>query len=357
MSGFIGWVESNIGLKALIGAGAICMASYYYYYHYLVNKTSTDTVVNYVPPTYDTSKRNGAIRVKNLYVYPIKSCVGVPVKSITLDKFGIVNDRRWMLVHNNRFMTQRTHPEMSQIVPEFSLDGKTLIIKSSKMSNDLHVPMEHDESDKSKHVKVTVWSDQVDSIDCGEQAHQWFSEFFGKDVRLVAMADDYKRRMKSYYFDNLNYQNLSEEEKDKYQTSFCDSSHVMILGESSIEELNKLIHKTRQEKGEKQQPETTVANYRPNVLLCSSFPFEEDSWADLSISNVILKRVEHTPRCKFTTVDPNKGVLDPYGDNEPLRTMNRYKSLNGKPIFGILCIHEENAGGDTISIGDVVEKL
>ncbi|KAF2070644.1 hypothetical protein CYY_008038 [Polysphondylium violaceum] len=353
MSGFVNWVEGNIGLKALISAGAVCVASYYYYYHYLVNKTPS--VVNYVPPNYDSSQRNGPIRVKALYVYPIKSCVGVPVKSITLDKFGIVNDRRWMLVHNGRFMTQRNHPEMSQIVPEFSLDGKTLIIKSAKMPNDLHVPMDPQGGEK---VKVTVWSDLVDAFDCGEQAHQWFSEFFGKDVRLVAMADDYKRRMKAYYFDNLNYQNLSDQEKDKYQTSFCDSSHVMVLAENSIVELNKLIHKTRQEKGEKQQPETTVANYRPNVLLNDScFPFEEDSWKDLTISNVILKRVEHTPRCKFTTVDPNKGVIDPYGDNEPLRTMNRYKSLNGKPVFGILCIHEENAGGDTISIGDIVEKL
>jgi hypothetical protein len=46
--------------------------------------------------------------VHRLFVYPIKSCCGVEVKEITIDKRGVVNDRRWMLIDdNNVFVTIR----------------------------------------------------------------------------------------------------------------------------------------------------------------------------------------------------------------------------------------------------------
>jgi len=35
--------------------------------------------------------------VSELYVYPVKSCRGVAVKSAAFDRMGLINDRRWMV--------------------------------------------------------------------------------------------------------------------------------------------------------------------------------------------------------------------------------------------------------------------
>jgi len=358
MSTFNKWIESNIGLKAFATAGAVVMASYYFYYHYLIPKVE-DKVVPYSIPTIDTSSRVGDVHVKKLFIYPIKSCKGVEVKSITMDKYGIVNDRRWLLTHNNRFITQRVYPEMAHITPHITDDGKELVISAPGMDKDLHVPIAINQSGDNK-VDVVIWKDTVSAIDCGEEAKQWFTKYFGKEIKLVTIPtdDSYFRRIEKTFIDALKYQDLPEEEKNKLQASFVDGGHIHILSEASISKLNSLIRKNREEKGEKQEADLTYLSFRPNILVENAFADEEDTWDTLSISNVLLKRVEHTPRCKLTTVEPNKGVIDIYGDSEPLRSLKRFRNLNGQPVFGIVCIHEDkNNNGNIISVNDTIKKL
>ena len=48
------------------------------------------------------------LTVSQLFIYPIKSLGGIELSSAEVDKRGLKNDRRWMLVdNNNQFMTQR----------------------------------------------------------------------------------------------------------------------------------------------------------------------------------------------------------------------------------------------------------
>ncbi|KAF2074306.1 hypothetical protein CYY_004400 [Polysphondylium violaceum] len=354
MSTFGKWIESNIGFKALASAGAVAMASYYFYYHYLINKAA-DTIVPYtIPSNFDESQRKGEIRVKSLFVYPIKSCKGVQVDKIALDQYGVVNDRRFLLTHNNRFITQRVYPNMAHIEPQFSQDGKELIVTAPGMDRELRVPLDPAQLG-GQQVDVVIWKDTTTAIDCGEEANKWFSEYFGKDIKMVTIGEGYKRRIEKQFFEALNYQDQSEQDKDKLQTSFCDGAHIHILSEASIARLNSLIRATRHQKHEKQEADLTVQTFRPNVLVENAFADEEDSWSTFDISGTTFKRVEHTPRCKLTTVDPNKGVIDIYGDNEPIRTLRQFKNINGQPVFGIVCIHEQD--GRTISIGDTIKKL
>lgn len=60
--------------------------------------------------------RSKTMRVKELYIYPIKSCKGIRVSSITFDNFGIENDRRWVLVdEKGNFIHQRVQPKLALV--------------------------------------------------------------------------------------------------------------------------------------------------------------------------------------------------------------------------------------------------
>ena len=64
------------------------------------------------------------LRVSELYIYPIKSLVGIALSSIRLTDRGFLFDRRWMLVDtNNHFFTQREYPEMALLQVELTEDG------------------------------------------------------------------------------------------------------------------------------------------------------------------------------------------------------------------------------------------
>ncbi|KAJ1484825.1 hypothetical protein T484DRAFT_1795883 [Baffinella frigidus] len=62
--------------------------------------------------------------VSGLQVYPVKSCQGYSMKTMHLDRFGAVNDRRYMVVDENaRFVTQRQESNMCKISAIVPNDG------------------------------------------------------------------------------------------------------------------------------------------------------------------------------------------------------------------------------------------
>ena len=57
-------------------------------------------------------------------------------------------------------------------------------------------------------------------------------------------------------------------------------------------------------------------------------------------------------RCSVTTVDQGSGARHPTG--EPLRTLARYRNIEGKVFFGLNLVH---AGPGTIRLGDPVRVV
>ncbi|CAF1313989.1 unnamed protein product, partial [Didymodactylos carnosus] len=78
----------------------------------------------------DTRTSDDIPRVKELFIFPIKSCGGVKVQEALTTKFGLalpsnpqLSDRRWMVIKNGRHQTQRVIPRMALIQPSFVTDG------------------------------------------------------------------------------------------------------------------------------------------------------------------------------------------------------------------------------------------
>ena len=56
------------------------------------------------------------MQLSGITIYPVKSCAGVDLDRVSLDRFGPVGDRRWLVVdERGRFVSQRDQAHMSLI--------------------------------------------------------------------------------------------------------------------------------------------------------------------------------------------------------------------------------------------------
>src|SRR5687768_11456125 len=63
------------------------------------------------------------ISISALIHYPIKACRGFEVDSANVERMGLQNDRRMMVVTlAGKFLTQREHPRLALVTPKLS-DG------------------------------------------------------------------------------------------------------------------------------------------------------------------------------------------------------------------------------------------
>ena len=67
------------------------------------------------------------ITLSNLTYYPIKACRGFDVSESRVERMGLANDRRMMVVTpEGEFLTQREHPRLALITPALKNDSVTL---------------------------------------------------------------------------------------------------------------------------------------------------------------------------------------------------------------------------------------
>lgn len=266
--------------------------------------------------------------VTGLYVYPIKSCAGTSLETAELDDRGIRYDRHWVLSEpNGAMITQREHPKMALINPQITADG--LQISAPGMSI-LRIPFDSAGSP----MKVTVWRDVINGVDESEEPAAWFTRYLGLPLRLVRQADSDRRMV-----------DPSRAVTPDDQTSLSDGYPILILSEESLADLNDHLI----ERGESPIP---MNRFRPNIVVKGTTPFAEDTWSSFRVGSVTLHGVKLCARCAITTVDQrtaDKGV-------EPLATLNTFRKIDGKVMFGQNVIHERS-GSLTLHVGDPVEVL
>ena len=267
------------------------------------------------------------MHVSALYHFPVKSLQGHRCESLSLDRFGAVGDRRWMLVDsNNQFVTQRRLRGMARL-------------KASNIDNGLR--LENDTGERieiglpcssAKLRQVTVWRDTVTARDAGDSAAAWLSEQLQADVRLVAMGTEFIRP-------------LPEPRGDR-QAGFADGAPLLLIGQSSLGDLN----------GRLENP-VSMLRFRPNLVISGAAPFAEDGWKLIRIHTTggpLELECTHTcARCAIPGLDPHSGKAG----KEPLRTLAKYRrGEDGQIYFGVnLAPRLSDPSGATINLGDRVE--
>lgn len=269
--------------------------------------------------------------VTGLELYPIKSCAGIPVREAQLALDGLsalgIHDREWMLVtHAGLFLTQREHPRMALITPH--IDGDTLIVEAPAMVP-LRLPLEHNPAALTN--EVQIWDDHLPAADCGDAAAEWFSDAIQAPCRLVRFRPDYLRPTSTKWTGGT-----------PAAARFSDGYPILLIGQSSLDDLNARLEKAGREK-------LPMNRFRPNVVVQGIDAFEEDFVASFLGDGINLRPVKPCARCPIPAIDQATGTPGP----DPLDILQTYRAnprMDGAVTFGMNVIVEEGVGV-TVRVG------
>jgi uncharacterized protein YcbX len=88
--------------------------------------------------------------------------------------------------------------------------------------------------------------------------------------------------------------------------------------------------------------------FRPNIVVETERPFEEDEWRNYQIGTIPFEHVKPCSRCVFTTIDQSTGMRNA----EPLKTLATFRKKENKTYFGQNAIAK--SFGETVKCGDAI---
>ncbi len=115
------------------------------------------------------------ITISSLIYYPIKACRGFEVDLAKVERMGLQHDRRMMVVTpKGRFLTQREIPRLALVTPKLQ-DGTLELCAPDYDAIQIGIQT------TGVPISVDIWkSNDVQAIDQGEEAAEWFSDWLGK---------------------------------------------------------------------------------------------------------------------------------------------------------------------------------
>lgn len=261
------------------------------------------------------------LQISQLFIYPIKSLGGIAKQTVEITNTGFKYDRRWMLVdENNIFLTQRTNPKMALLQTGENGDGIFVFHKQHQLQSLILPPA----TEYRKKQRVTVWEDVCDALEAEEDINSWFSDMLHINCKLVYMPDSTKRPVDKRYANNNE------------TTSFSDGYPMLMIGQSSLDNLNKKLTVT-----------LPMNRFRPNIVFSGGHAHMEDEMAAFTINEINFLGVKPCSRCVMTTIDQQTTAVG----KEPLKTLAGYRMKNNKIYFGQNVLQQQNG---SINIGDTI---
>jgi uncharacterized protein YcbX len=262
------------------------------------------------------------IRLSALYRYPVKSLAGEALERARLDVFGLLHDRRWMVVdEKGRFLSQRERPRMALITPRLQPEGLLLQAPERAQQKVFRPPEE------AERIRVQVWNDDCAALLADSEANAWLSDFLGLSCRLVYMPEESVRPVDPHYA------------RPQDRTAFSDGFPLLLISQASLDDLNERLSEA-----------LPMIRFRPNLVVEGCVPYAEDGWRRIRIGDQTLRVVKPCSRCKITTVDPYTAETG----SEPLKTLSGYRRRGNQVFFGQNLLHD---GPGELIHGTPVEVL
>ena len=266
-------------------------------------------------------------RIGALWIYPVKSCAGVPVVSARLTATGLEHDREWMVVDpQGVFLTQRSHARMALIQPQLRGAGAdaVLVLQAPGMPECVVTPDAQPAS-----MQVQVWEDTVSAHDQGDAVAQWLQDFLQTPCRLVRFDAAHTRACSRKWTGD-----------DAAQTQFADGYPLLLTTEAAGEELAERVQAAG-------GPAVDLRRIRPNVVLQGLQPHEEDYLATVHIAAeggvVVLRPVKPCTRCPIPDIDPDTALSSHHVSNA-LATYRADGRMDGAITFGMNAIAVQGEG-------------
>lgn len=303
----------------------------------------------------DPTLTKTAMRIAEIFVYPVKSLKGIKVNESRIEQYGFEYDRVYMLATRTQdpesmnFLTQRTEPKLVKV--KQTIENGKIVMSHEAVDFKLELPADHTQLPKDlKVVNVDVWGENVVSYNVGPIVPR-FEEFWlkalGPKYNNVTILAPKKSRDLGVHFTP----ELVKSVEWTPETSFQDGAPGNLVCTASLETLQLRINT--------QNEGITVSaeNFRPNMVVETDEPFEEDDWDKIKIGGELW----HVPllcrRCQMPTVNIETGEFQKC--KQPTRALNQFRKVDAKhpsdPCFGMeLC---PTRLGQVIRVGDEVEVV
>jgi uncharacterized protein YcbX len=263
------------------------------------------------------------LQVSQLFIYPVKSLGGIALDKAMVTDRGFQYDRRWMLVDlNNVFISQRDVHKLALM--KLSITDNGIRVDYRVKGSSYTIPFQ---PQNNQFAGVTIWDDTCTGQFVSGEADQWFSAMLEMPCRLVYMPDETHRITDQRYTSADSI------------TSFSDAYPFLLIGQSSLDDLNSKLTET-----------LPIDRFRPNIVFTGGEAYQEDLMHTLHIGGVTFYGVKLCARCVMTTIDQQTAVMA----KEPLKTLARYRFKNNKIMFGQNLAHH---GFGEVRVGDQLEVL
>jgi uncharacterized protein YcbX len=252
--------------------------------------------------------------LSGLWVHPIKSCAGIAVQRSLVIETGLEFDRAWMVVDaDGRFLSQRELPRMALVQPAFK--HSELVLRAPGMLA-LHLALDRAEAP----LRVRVWNDEVAAFDMGALAARWFSDFLGREVRLVRFDPEQRRVSDRRWTGDL-----------EAEAAFADGFALLVAGSASLDEVNRRLH-------DQGVAPVGMERFRPNLALDGLPAHDEDHLDEIAFDTadgpVRIRLVKPCGRCSIPDVDPATGAQGS-AVGEVLAAYRADPRLDGRHTFGM----------------------
>eukprot|EP01084_Bolivina_argentea_P110682 197591_1 len=296
------------------------------------------------------------IKIKSLYVYPVKSTQGFEVKKWKLSKYGMKYDREYLVYSpkTKSVITQRQVNLMALIKARliFTNNDESNAVTGLQFSApkmiDIFVPIA-DESIEQNQVKDIKWfMDKLTGTDQGDNISQWLTKYLNgnsdkkeKEYRLMRVSSKYYRGLnnseKKIVITNKNVPNTLI---DSTLPPYSDAYPLLIVSDSSLNEINKRLKK-------KNCQPIKINRFRPNIYIQSNEAFIEDKITKLIYNkNTIFYLRAPCPRCIMPTINQTTGIMNK--NKEPRITLKQFRTgkhlgfdeeYHEELFFGMFAVH------------------
>ena len=272
------------------------------------------------------------VEITALFLYPVKSCRGIPLAEVEVGPRGFAHDREFLVVDEaDSFLTQRIVPELATVA--VALQQNELVFNHGD-AGALRVPLTNPEEQslRSPERLVKIFNDQVLADDVGSVAAKWFSSVLRRPCSLVRIGARSTRKVSP---EEIAPAHRAAEGPE---ISFTDAFPTLLTSEESLADLNSRL------------PEPIpMDRFRPNIVVRGCAPYEEDTWNTICAGNITFGCATPNLRCVITTIDQQTGTRH---GSEPLRTLATYRRApSGGVKFGQYLVH---SGSGKLRVGDVL---
>ena len=258
--------------------------------------------------------------LSEIWTYPVKSLKGISLNTAKIEMRGVQYDRRWMIVDSeNNFISQRQYASLATI--DVSMTGKDIVIISHAMGSSINLPAD---GITGEELKVKIWSDTCTAIWQDAEADAWISDYLKTKCKFVYMPDATFRQVDTRYV------------QKGVGTYFSDEFPFLLTNTRSLDDLSVRAGEV-----------LTMKRFRPNLVINSAEPYEEDDWRRINIGVLEFCIAKLCARCVVTTIDPDSGDKG----KEPLAALAQYRKKNKKLYFGQNMVVMDSG---ILSVGDKV---